>query len=138
MNPYLAYQNNQNSAWTRIDMLLALFDSAIGRLEAASTALRANDAAKAGPLLERSMAIVAELSAGLDFRYGELAVNLLRLYEYAVHCIASRTVEKVEGALGVLRELREGMLGIRDEAVRLEREGLIPPANTLHRLEMLA
>ena len=26
MNPYLAYQNNQNPAWTRIDMLLALFD----------------------------------------------------------------------------------------------------------------
>ena len=138
MNPYLAYQNNQNPAWTRIDMLLALYDGAIGRLEAASAALLLNDAVKAGPLLERSLAIVAELAAGLDFRHGELPVNLLRLYEFAVHCIATRTVGKVEDALGVLRELREGMLGIRDEAVRLEREGLIPPANTVGRMEMIA
>ena len=101
-------------------------------------ALRLNDAAKAAPLLERSMAIVAELAAGLDFRHGELPFNLLRLYEYAVHCIASRTVGKVEDALGVLRQLREGMLGIRDEAVRLEREGVIPPANTVGRMEMIA
>jgi flagellar secretion chaperone FliS len=138
MNPYAAYQNNQNPAWTRIDMLLALYDGAIGRLESAAMALRLNDVAKAAPLLERSLAIVAELAAGLDFRHGELPVNLLRLYEFAVHCIATRTVGKVEDALGVLRELREGMLGIRDEAVRLEREGVIPPANTVGRMEMIA
>jgi flagellar secretion chaperone FliS len=138
MNPYRAYQENQNPAWTRIDMVLALYDGAIGRLEAAAAALRLNDAAKAGPLLERSLAIVAELSAGLDFRHGEIPVNLLRLYEFAVHCISLRTVEKVEDALRVLCELREGMLGIRDEAVQLERDGLIPPVTMHHRVEMLA
>jgi flagellar protein FliS len=138
MNPYLAYQNNQNPAWTRIDMLLALYDGAVERLEAAVAALREGDAVNAGPLLERAMAIVAELAAGLDFRHGELPLNLLRLYEFAVHCISLRTLEKTEAALHVLRELRKGMLGIHDEAVQLERDGLVPPVKTTHSMELLA
>ena len=40
MNPYLAYKNSQNPAWTRIEMLLALYDGAIERLETAVAALR--------------------------------------------------------------------------------------------------
>ena len=138
MNPYLAYKNSQNPAWTRIEMLLALYDGAIERLETAAAALRQNDAAKARPLLNRAMAIVAELAAGLDFRYGEVPFNLLRLYEFAIRCIGVQSVEKVEAALRVLRELREGMLGIHDEAVQLERDGLVPPVNTLHRMQVIA
>jgi flagellar protein FliS len=138
MNVYLAYQNSQNPAWTRIDMLLALYDGAIERLETAAAALREDDAVKARPFLERSMAIVAELAAGLDFRHGELPLNLLRLYEFAVHCIGVGSLEKVEGALHVLHELRKGMLGIHDEAVQLERDGLVPPANSIHRMQILA
>ena len=49
------------------------------------------------------MAIVAELAAGLDFRYGEVPFNLLRLYEFAIRCIGVQSVEKVEAALRVLR-----------------------------------
>ena len=41
MNPYLLYKQQKEAvAWTRIDMLLALYDGAIERLQAIVEALR--------------------------------------------------------------------------------------------------
>ena len=33
MNPYRAYQQQSHSAWLRIDLVLALYDGLIGRIE---------------------------------------------------------------------------------------------------------
>ena len=42
MTPYETYQRRMASGWTRIDMLLALYDGAILRLEQAHATLRAS------------------------------------------------------------------------------------------------
>ena len=43
MRPYQAYQNHQALGWSRVDMLIALHEGAIERLQAALTAVRNRD-----------------------------------------------------------------------------------------------
>jgi flagellin-specific chaperone FliS len=107
-------------------------------MEMGVAALKKNDKRMARPFLYRSVLIVRELANGLDFRYGELPINKLRLYEFVIRCLDSVTIDKIESALGVMRRLREALHGIRAEAVELERSGEIPPVGATHRLQMLA
>ncbi len=139
MNPYKAYQQQQQQVgWTRIDMLLELFDGTISKLEAAAAALARGDAAAAQPLLAKGRLLVAALAAGVDPSYGESALNYQRLYEYVLFNLQAGRADKVEEALKVLRTLREGFEGIRDEALRLERSGEIPPLDSVPTLLLSA
>lgn len=138
MNPLSVYEQQQNVGWTRIDMLLSLYDAVVDRLEQAVTALRNNDPEAARPHLVRAQLIVNDLAAGVDLSYGEIPLNCLRLYEFALHSLGVGTLEKVEGTLTVLRNLREGFQGIRDEAVQMERNGQIPPIDTVRTVQTTA
>ncbi len=116
MNPYSTYMQQQTVGWTRIDLLLALFDGAIERLLKAREELERGDALAATSLLARAQLIVAELAAGIDLRHGELPRNLLRLYTFAAQRIQLGKTENIDEALHILNILREGMQGIREEA----------------------
>jgi flagellin-specific chaperone FliS len=131
MNPYRAYQQQAYSAWLRIDMILALYDGVIGKLEAARAALVKRDAAGAKKLLERARLMVAGLVSAVDPGRGEMAAQFLRLYEFVNHSLGAGDGPGVEAALKVLRTLREGLEGIRPQAAELERSGQIPPAGTV-------
>jgi len=131
MNPYQAYQQQAYSAWLRIDMLLALYDGAIKKLEAARTALAANDAPGARKILDQARLVLAGLVSAVDPSRGDLAAQFLRLYEFVNHAIDIGDTHNVEGALRVFRTLRDGLETIRPEAADLERRGQIPPAAAL-------
>lgn len=128
MNPYRAYQQQSQSAWLRIDMILALYDGLIGKLDAARAALVKKDAAGAKKLLDRARLMLAGLVSAVDPNRGELATQFLRLYEFVNYSVGVGDLKSVEGALRVLRTLREGLEKIRPEAAELERSGKIPPA----------
>jgi flagellar protein FliS len=138
MNPYMKYRQQQVPAWTRIDMLIALYDGAIERMEKAAHAIKTNDVTTAKPFLYRSVLIVRELANGLDHKYGELPLNYLKLYEFVIRCLDSLEIDKIEAALGVLRVLRKGLQEIHSEATDLERSGQIPPIGSSHRLQVIA
>ncbi len=131
MDPRTAYREQYSPGWTRVDMLLALYDGAIARLEEAEAALWRGDRKAALPLLNRAQLIVCELAAGVDLNY-PLAGNFLHLFGFAGRAISATTAEHVGEALRVLRTLREGFAKVRDEAARLEREGRIPPDGSGH------
>src|SRR5262245_331528 len=109
MNPYQSYQHQKAFGWTRIEMLLALYDGAITRLEQACEAVARRDAQAATPLRLRAQRIVAELIAGLDLSYGDVPQNLHRLYAFVLRCIDGGTVKQLSGAVAVLQTLREGL-----------------------------
>lgn len=136
MNPYRAYQQQGYAQWLRIDLLLALYDGAIAKLEAALEALKRRDRAGAAPHLARARLIVAGLVSGVDSSGGDMAVQFLRLYEFVIHSIGQGKTKDLEGALTVLKTLREGLQEIRPEAADLERNGHIPPADALPKFEM--
>jgi flagellar biosynthetic protein FliS len=131
MNPYRAYQQQAYSAWLRIDMILALYDGVIGKLEAARAALVRKNATGAKQPLERARLMVAGLVSAVDPSRGEMAAQFLRLYEFVNHSLEVGDVPSIDAALKVLRTLREGLEEIRPEAAELERSGQIPPAGAL-------
>jgi flagellin-specific chaperone FliS len=108
-------------------MLLALFDGAIERLEMAAASLHRGDRMTALRLLSRAQIIVCELAAGVDLHYAH-AREFLHLYGVVATGIAAATNKDTEGCLRVLRTMRASFSSLRDEAIRLEREGILPPA----------
>jgi flagellar biosynthetic protein FliS len=137
-NPYTAYQQQGIASLTRIDLILALHDGAIERLEQAMAALKQNTAADVQPFLKKAELGVLGLANGVDPSAGELQITLLRLYEFVIHCMKEGSPEKLESALQVLQTLRSGYQEVRPEAVRLEREGAIPPIDSVRLLQTTA
>lgn len=138
MNPYTKNQQQTTPSWTRIDMLLALFDGGVERCEQALTALERQDQATAQKLLLKARLIVMGLMSGIVADDDPVTTTMLQLYEYCLHSLAQGGLEDVRGARNVLNILREGFLKVRPEANALERSGAIPPINTTSTLHALA
>lgn len=119
-------------------MLLALFDGGIERCEQALAAMDRQDHRTAKNLLVKARLIVLGLASGVVADGDPVTTTFLQLYEYAQHALGQGSVEDVQGALKVLRILREGFQKIRAEAVELERRGVIPPINSTSTLQALA
>jgi flagellar protein FliS len=129
---YQKYRKDEPTGWTRIDLLLALYDKSLERLDRAEAALRANDSATAIPQLAKTQLIVTELASGVRVEVNpEANTNMLRLYEYVAHELAKATFDGIENARKVMRTLREGFEAIRAEANELERTGRLPSADQL-------
>ncbi len=126
MNPYQIYQQQQTTSAPRIDLLLMMYDKAIGHLHQAQAALAQHDLLTATPSLLEAQLIVYALATGIDLEYGEIPQNMLRLYEYVLHCLGQGEAATVQNALRVLTTLREGLTGIQQEARTFEWGGQIP------------
>jgi flagellin-specific chaperone FliS len=138
MNPYAKYQQQPSPCWTRIDMLLALYDGAIERCEQALAALERQERDAAALLLSKARLIVSGLASGVLADGDPVTTDMLRLYEYVLHALGQGGSENIRGALGVLHTLREGFQGIRAEAVALERGGALPPIGAASTVRALA
>jgi len=131
MNPYTAYQRQSSPVWTRIDMLLALFDAAIERTEQLLDAMARQDGSSVLRMRARAQLVVLGLWSGVHEKGGEVSANLVSLYQFSAQALADGGAEQVRGALRVLRTLREGFDGVQAEAIDLERNGLIPPIDAV-------
>ncbi|MCS6867082.1 MAG: flagellar protein FliS [Gemmataceae bacterium] len=133
MNPYLKYrQREEPIGWTRIDLLLALYDKALERLDRAETALKAGQTTIATSELAKTQLILTALVSGVRPEVNpDYAGNILRLYEYVSNELRFVKYENIMNARKILRTLREGFDSIRDEANRLERSGQIPAAEEI-------
>lgn len=130
MNPYRTYRQQETVAgWTRIEMVLALYDKALDRLDRAAAALRAGDAAAARPELAKVQLIAGELAAGVRPEVSpETGPNLIRLFEFVADRLRVPDAARVADARKVLVTLRDGFAAIREDANRLERAGAVPAA----------
>lgn len=134
MNAYRAYSKRERStSWTRIDLLLAVYDKALGRLDQAEAALKASDVRQAVTHMSKAQLAVSVLAGGVRAGAGnEQGVNMLRLYDFVVRELTKPTLERIASARNVLTTLRKGFEAIRDEANALERSGRLPSGDHLH------
>jgi flagellin-specific chaperone FliS len=131
MQPHLAYRRQAHSAWTRIEMLLAIYDGAISSLDQGITALQQADQRQYPRHHLRASQLILLLIDGLDEDHGELATRIRDLCTFCIRQIGQPSAESWTNARNVLITLREGFHSIREEGIRLEAEGAIPPlANT--------
>lgn len=134
MYAQLAYARSERATgWTRIDLLLAVYDKALGRLDQAEAAIRAGDVGQAIFHMAKAQLAASVLASGVRAGDGnELGVNMLRLYDFVVRQLTEPTLERVQSARKILANLRTGFEAIRDEANSLERSGKLASGDYLH------
>ncbi len=121
-----AYRQSTATSWTRIDMLLALYDGALFATQHAKQAVRQGDATALARHQPHSQRLITELIAGVDVEQGELARNVHRLLMFCLMQTTGRSAEEWAAAVSILKQLREAFMQIRDEAARMEHSGQIP------------
>jgi len=126
MNGLQAYQRvNTQTSITDADphkLIQLLYSGAIERINMAKARMQAKDYAGKAKLLNKAIEIVGGLRAFLDFdKGGELAAQLEALYDYMERTMLEASmkndVDKLDEVLDLLRTVKEGWDGIRQEAI---------------------
>lgn len=138
MNPARsnAYQiQSMSGGWTRIDMLLALYDRAIVSVRCAQQAKLENQQILFLEKFLDAQKCVLAIHSGLKPDEYELAYEIARL----LHFIMTRLCEhEFDEAAYFLEKIRKSFEAIREEATRLENEGQIPPLAFTHDINAMA
>ncbi|MDR9426301.1 MAG: flagellar export chaperone FliS [Marinobacter sp.] len=126
MNGLQAYQRvNTQTSITDADphkLVQLLYNGAIERINMAKARMQAKDYAGKGQLINKAMEIIGGLRAFLDFeKGGELSAQLEALYDYMERTLLEASMRndpaKLDEVLGLLRSLKEGWDGIREEVI---------------------
>lgn len=126
MNGLQAYQRvNTQTSITDADphkLIQLLYSGAIERINMAKARMQATDFEGKGKLITKAIEIIGGLRSFLDFeKGGELAVRLEGLYDYMERTLfeanAKNDVAKLDEVSNLLRSIKEGWDGIREEAV---------------------
>jgi flagellin-specific chaperone FliS len=122
-----AYKSNDAMRWARIDMLLALYEGTLQQLRLTIQAVTARDQVRATTHRTRAAALVTTIRSGIAPEHGEIAIRIDQLCEFVQHALLEGDVDRLRSAERVLQDIHSAFLQIRDEARRLEAEGVIPP-----------
>lgn len=125
-NRHSAYRQSSATSWTRIDMLLALYDAAVFASEHAVEAIHMGHQDKLISQRHRAQRLITELLAGVDAEQGEMANNVYRLLMFSLMQTTGSSVGEWKSVASILQQLRDAFAEIRDEAARLEQTGQIP------------
>lgn len=126
MNGLQAYQRvNTQTSITDADphkLIQLLYNGAIERINMAKAKMQARDYGGKAQLLNKAIEIIGGLRSFLDFEQGgDLAARLEALYDYMERTLleasAKNDVQKLDEVLNLLRSVKEGWDGIRDEAI---------------------
>ena len=109
-NPYQAYQQQAVMTMTPGDMLTALYDGLLKRLNLAKAGFASRDYAAVNRSLQKAQLILHHLQGSLNFQY-EISNSLNALYEYFDHVTVQANVKKEPGGLDeviqMIGDLRE-------------------------------
>ena len=126
MNGLKAYQrNNTQTSITDADphrLFQLLYNGAIERINMAKAKVQAKDYAGKAQLLNKAIEIIGGLRSFLDFeKGGDLAAQLEALYDYMERTLleasAKNDIAKLDEVLNLLRLVKDGWDGIREEVV---------------------
>jgi len=126
MNGLQAYQRvNAQTSITDADphkLIQLLYAGALERINMAKARMQAKDFEGKGKLITKTIEIIGGLRGFLDFeKGGDLAVRLEALYDYMERALleanARNDVNKLDEVAELLRSIKEGWDGIRDEVM---------------------
>lgn len=138
MKSLAAYQKSKSTGWSRVDMLLALYDATIKSLKSAVQNLEAGQADAAQRDIFFTQRCVTELMAGLDMRQGELPVRMLQLFSFIMERLIAAHPADLQASVNILTTLRDAFAEVREDALAMEAEGRIPPVDGLRTLDACA
>jgi flagellin-specific chaperone FliS len=121
-----AYGEQRANAWTRIEMLIAIYNGAIDRIDKAQAAVESDESAVVEEHRLAAQKLVMQLISGIDLQFGNLASQMHNLCIHVATELNHATPRSLSHCGNILRKLREGFEGIREEAIVLESNGDIP------------
>ena len=132
MNGLQAYQRvNTQTSITDADpheLIQLLYNGAIERINMAKSRIQAKDYGGKAQLINKAIEIIGGLRSFLDFEQGgDLAARLEALYDYMERTLlqasAKNDLAKLDEVLTLLRSVKEGWDGIREEAIGQQAAG---------------
>ena len=132
MNGLQAYQRvNTQTSITDADphrLIQLLYNGAIERINMAKSRIQAKDYGGKAQLINKAIEIIGGLRSFLDFEQGgDLAARLEALYDYMERSLleasAKNDLAKLDEVLTLLRSVKEGWDGIREEAIGQQAAG---------------
>lgn len=126
MNGLQAYQRvNTQTSITDADphkLIQLLYNGALERINMAKARIQQKDYSAKAQLLNKAIEIIGGLRSFLDFeKGGELALRLESLYDYMERTLleasARNEVAKLDEVADLLRSIKDGWDGIREEVV---------------------
>lgn len=133
MNGLQQYQRiNTQTSITDADphkLIQLLYDGALERINMAKARMQAKDYDGKGKLIIKTIDIVAGLRSFLDReKGGDLAERLDALYGYMEQALweanARNDVQRLDEVANLLRQIKDGWDGIREEATSLQRRAV--------------
>lgn len=113
---------------SRVDMLIAIYDSAILAAEELEADLQSgSDGAVAKLQLVKSLNLI---ESGLDLSLGELPQRIQQICQFIEFRLVHPDADEIAACCRILRNLRDGFVGVRSDAVRMEALGEIPSVST--------
>ncbi len=126
---YDQYKKRQVEGVDQGKLIIMLYEGAIKFLTFAKDAIEKKDMEMAHNNLVRGQAIINELINSLKVDVGEVALNLLRLYEFMNRQLSIANAQKnsgvIDGVIQLLSSLRDGWLAViqkLNEEKRLKKE----------------
>lgn len=116
-SPYQKYQQAQAQTASKAKLLIMLYDGAIRFTRAGVDGILDKDFEKASYNLCKSQAIIHELISALNFDY-PIAQDLLRIYEYMLHCLIESNVHK---DVSKAQEVEEHLTDLREAWVEVSK-----------------
>ena len=127
MDPRSQYKSTQATSWTRIDMLLHVYDHAITALKAGTAALDGGETLDSGSLRRDAQTRVMLIVEGLDLKQGEVPQNIMRICTHILDVTCRDDACEWERCATLLEVIRSGFAEVQDEARQAEADGTIPP-----------
>ena len=115
---YGQYQRSQVETSSPGQLVILLYQGCLRFTQRGRLALEAQDFEASRTNLMRAQDIVAELMGGLNLEVGEIAGNLLRLYEYMYQRLVIANVKREPAAALEVEEMVRSLLPAWEEAVR--------------------
>ena len=118
------YQKANVTTADRVRIVVMCYEGCIANASRAQEEMRKGNVADKGVYLGKAAAIVTELLNTLDKqRGGEIAERLELLYRYVLNSFSQANLKQdptlIDGALRVLKELKEGWAALAEKGVNL-------------------
>lgn len=133
MNGLQAYQRvNAQTSITDADphkLIQLLYNGALERINMAKARMQVKDFEGKGRLISKAIEIISGLRGFLDFdKGGDLALRLESLYDYMERTLfeanSKNDIAKLDEVADLLRSIKEGWDGIREEATSLQQQAV--------------
>ncbi|MCA9048697.1 MAG: flagellar protein FliS [Planctomycetaceae bacterium] len=126
MDPRLRYRESKVLSWTRIDMLLLIYEAAIEALDRGVAVLESGDQSQLSNVRFDAQRKILLIADGLAIDKDETAVRIMNICVFILDQLQTDSAENWRSCVKLLETLHEGFEAIAEDARKLEREGKIP------------